>query len=264
MPSPSSRYRRYGLSLAICGALLCAPVTASAQDPGVDDVVNAGVDRLEKNQAFQQRINELDEAIRDKVERYREVNKEIEGLEVYLDQLQSQVSSQDAEKTDLNESIDRVTQIERQITPLMLKMIKGLERFVSLDKPFLQKEREKRIARLQDMMGRSDVSVAEKFRNVLEAYQTEVDYGRTIEAYRGSLASGDQPREVDFLRIGRIALLYQTLDDTETGVWNPNSEQWETLPATYNSQISEGLRIAREQAAPSLISLPLNTPEETQ
>ncbi|MFE8071324.1 DUF3450 domain-containing protein [Marinobacteraceae bacterium S3BR75-40.1] len=259
--------RKLGMTTLLSGALVGGLVSAGsawAADEALNDIVQTGVERQQKNQAFQQRINQLDDAIREKVENYREVNKQIEGLEVYLAQLQRQVSSQEAEMADLNSSIDRVTEIERQITPLMLKMVEGLKKFVALDMPFLEKERQERVARLQKMMDRSDVSAAEKFRNVLEAYQTEIDYGRNIEAYRGTLKQDGGEREVDFLRIGRIALLYQTLDNSETGQWNPNTEQWESLPPTYRTQVEDGLRIAREQAAPDLIKLPLTTPEEAK
>lgn len=258
--------RRPGLTAVLSSALyggLLVSLPAAAQDGQLEKLVDTGVERQQTNKAFQQRIDQLDEDIQAKVQSYRDINKEIEGLEVYLSQLEQQVANQNSEKTDLEGSIEQVTMIERQITPLMLKMIKGLERFVDLDLPFLREAREKRVARLNNMMGRSDVSVAEKFRNVLQAYQTEIDYGRTIEAYRGPLTAGDREREVDFLRVGRIAVLYQTLDGRETGLWNRQTESWETLPATYASQVDEGLRIAREQAAPSLLKLPLNTPQES-
>jgi len=263
MMSPGGRWQVICRNLGLCAVLfggIGVGAAAFGEDETLDRIVDTGVERLEKNKAFQQRINQLDEAIREKVEQYRDVNKEIDGLEVYLAQLERQVKSQEQEMADLNQSIDQVTLIERQITPFMLKMIEGIDRFVSLDMPFLKEDRTERVARLRDMMGRSDVSAAEKFRNVLEAYQTEIEYGRTIEAYRGTLAESE--RDVDFLRVGRIALLYQTLDGTQTGLWNPQEESWQELPATYNTQVREGLKIAREQAAPDLIKLPLSTPEE--
>ena len=247
------------------GVLMGAPIAAQeAQDSTLEDIVETGKSRLQQNREFQQRINALDEEIRDKVESYRSVNKEIEGLEVYLAQLERQVQSQEKEKSELEQSIEEVTEIKRQITPLMLKMVDGLDQFVALDLPFLEDQREGRVAELKETLDRSDVSTPEKFRNVLQAYQTEIDYGRTIEAYRGSLEHEGREREVDFLRIGRIALLYQSLDGTESGVWLDEEERWKTLPATYNSQIQEGLKIAREQAAPNLIRMPLPAPVEVE
>lgn len=252
-------------SVLLCSMLGVGMVlggTALAQDSSLEDIVETGKSRLSENREFQQRINELDDEIREKVEKYRGVNKEIEGLEVYLAQLNRQVDSQEQEMDELEQSIEEVTLIKRQITPLMLKMVDGLEKFVDLDLPFQADKREDRVAELKETLDRSDVSTPEKFRNVLEAYQSEIEYGRTIDAYRGTLERDGEEREVDFLRIGRIALMYQSLDGRESGVWVEEEERWKTLPATYNSQILEGLKIAREQSAPNLIRMPLPAPGE--
>ena len=135
--------------------------------------------------------------------------------------------------------------------------IDAIDAFVRLDTPFLIEERRERIAGLHEMMSRADVSNAEKFRQIMEAYQVENEYGRTIEAYRGTLERGDKEITVDFLRFGRIALVYQTLDESEAGVWNQETRAWELLDSGYRSAIRQGLRIARKQAAPDLIRLPL-------
>jgi len=113
------------------------------------------------------------------------------------------------------------------------------------------------------MMERSDVTAAEKFRRVLEAFSIEMDYGRTIEAYKGSLEVDGRTQEVDFLRIGRVSLTYQSVGGNRTGGWNSETRQWEELPPeTYKAQVAQGLRIARKQVAPDLIVIPVNAAEE--
>jgi len=62
---------------------------------------------------------------------------------------------------------------------------------------------------------------------------------------------------VDLLRFGRIALVYQSLDETQTGYWDKETRAWVPLDSSYRSSIRQGLRIARKQAAPDLIRLPL-------
>ena len=66
---------------------------------------------------------------------------------------------------------------------------------------------------------------------------------------------------VNFLRVGRIALVYQALDESEAGVWNQRSRRWEPLDGSFGSAIRDGLRIARKQVAPDLIRLALPAPE---
>ena len=139
----------------------------------------------------------------------------------------------------------------------MLRMIEGLEQFVRLDVPFLPEERSNRIADLKTMMDRADVAPSEKFRRVMEAYQVEMDYGRTLEAYSGIHTINGQERDVDFLRVGRTALIYQTRDASLQGSWNKQTRQWEELPSSYRTQITKGLRMAKKQLAPDLLMLPV-------
>jgi hypothetical protein len=202
----------------------------------------------------QSRIDALSEETDKMLAEYRTRLKQIDALRIYNSQMEQLIASQDMEMASLRRQIDDVEVVGRGVTPLMLKMIDGLDAFVKLDIPFLKEERSRRLANLRDLMGRADVTNAEKYRRILEAYQIENDYGRTIEAYRGTLPDG---RTVDFLRVGRIALIYQSLDADEAAVWDPAESQWIELDSSYRMAIKQGLRIARKQSAPDLIRLPL-------
>ena len=148
----------------------------------------------------------------------------------------------------------------------MLRMLDGLGQFIELDIPFLLKERRERVARLKATMDQADVTAAEKFRAVLEAVQIENEYGRTIEAYKGSLeVKQGNTQEVDFLRIGRIALLYQSVGGNFNGYWDQASRSWKPLTEPeYRNYIAKGLQIARKQIAPELIMVPVSAPEESK
>jgi hypothetical protein len=142
-------------------------------------------------------------------------------------------------------------------------MIEALENFVQLDLPFLPDERSRRIADLRELMIRADVTDSERYRRIAEAYQIENEYGRTIEAYQGELDLDGQKRQVDFLRVGRIAFLYQTLDGAKTGVWDHRSQAW-TEASASRGDVRKGLRIARKQTAPDLLKLPVPSPEAAE
>ena len=157
-----------------------------------------------------------------------------------------------------------MTVVERQLTPLMYEMIETLDRFVKLDVPFLEDERRQRIDHLRELMGRADVTVSEKYRRLLEAYQIENEYGRPIEADRGEVEVDGARREVDFLRIGRVVLLYATLDGKRGGVWNADEKRWDKLEDRYRNSLRQGLRIARKQAAPDLLTLPVAAPKSAE
>ncbi|MEJ2514306.1 MAG: DUF3450 domain-containing protein [Gammaproteobacteria bacterium] len=246
--------------IALLLALTAAPAWSQS---GLEPAIQAGKQRIRAAQAAQDQIDALSDEIRSSVDEYRALQKEIEGLEIYTAQLSRQIESQQEEVGQLEESIDNVTLVERQITPLMLRMIDALEQFVALDMPFLQDERRARVGGLQELVDRADVTVAEKFRNVLEAYLQELEYGRTIEAWRGTVQVNGGQQEVDLLRIGRVGMFYRSLDGRTGGVWDANTRDWIDADAGTRIQIDRGLRIARQQAAPDLLRLPFETPEST-
>lgn len=209
----------------------------------------------------QAKIDALTEETRELYHEYKTVLKEVEGLRVYNRQLEKQIANQNREMSQLNESIDRVTVIERQITPLMMRMIDGLEQFVELDLPFLANERQDRIERLREIMDRADVAVSEKFSQVLRAFQIENEYGRTMEAYGATINVGGVDRIVDVLKMGRVVLVYQTSDGEETGMWNQAARQWEVLDEEFTTPVRNGMRMARKQLAPNMLLLPVTAPE---
>ncbi len=259
--STSSVMRLARAALAV-GLGLAAISATNAQS--LDSVFSADERRIKLAQQSQERIDNIVEDTRSALDQYRSVTKELDGLNVYNTLLQRQIDNQNAEIADLTNSIDQVTVIERQIMPLMLDMIQGLRQFVELDVPFLPEERQKRLNFLDTLIERSDVSVAEKFRRVMEAYQIESDYGRNIESYKGLIEVGEGTREVDFLRVGRVALLYQTEDGAYAGAWDQQARQWMPLDSTYRNQVRQALRVAKKQVAPDLMMLPIAAPEEAR
>jgi len=161
------------------------------------------------------------------------------------------------ESTELQAQLATIEETQAEVMPLLQRMLSSLEQFIELDVPFLEDERADRLAQLKELMVRPEVTVAEKYRRVLEAYQIESDYGRTLEAWRGSLDVDGRQRVVEFLRLGRLMLFYQTLDGHTQGYWNNTARQWQPLPASYNRTLQQGLNMARQQQTPALLRLPL-------
>ena len=228
----------------------------SAQN--VDQIISAEGNRIEQGQESQDSIDVVVDATSGIIEQYRAITKEVDGLVVYNTLLQRQIDDQNETLRQMRESIDNVQFVERQILPLLTRMITGLEQFVSLDVPFLIEERSSRVTNLTEVLERADVSAAEKFRVVMEAWQIENDYGRTIEAYTDNVDG----REVDVLRIGRVALLYQTPDGQISGSWDKDLNQWIVVDNGFRTAIRNGIRLARNQIGPDLLLLPIAAPKE--
>jgi hypothetical protein len=236
------------------------PLVASSQ--ALEQILKAQQNRTQLAQESQERIDQTVNGTRKLEDRFKATLKEIDGLKVYNTLLGLQVANQMDKIEDLKNSIDQVEVINRQIIPIMTQMIEGLEQFVELDVPFLQEERRERVAKLNDLMERDDVSVAEKFRKVTEAYQIENDYGSTIQSYKSALTIDGANRELDFLRVGRIALLYRSPDGKLSGAWDQQNRQWQALGNEYKNQIKFGIQIATKQKAPTeLVLLPVAAAE---
>ncbi len=250
-----------GLRVVAGAAVLLFAGAASAQTLGA--VISATIKKNEANEASQKRVEAI-VAQTDKLESSsRQVLKETDGLNVYIELLENQVRNQEIEMEILANSAEKVSVIERQILPQMKKMIDALESFIALDMPFLQEERAQRVARLNSDLQRADVSVAEKFRSVVEAYKIEADYGKEIETYKDTIEDSDGTYAVDILRIGRIGLYWQNADASVTRGWDHQQKRWIDLGDEYRSAVRNGIQVAGKKKAPEMLLLPLPGPEAT-
>ena len=244
------------VSVAFLAASLLA-VSGSVFAQSVDQVLQAQDKRLDLAQQSQERVNGIVEGTRSLEDQYRSINKEIDGLKVYNRLMIAQTSGQGAVLEDISLSVDQVDVINRQIFPLMERMIDGIEQSVKLDVPFLKDERTDRVNKLKDIMERSDVSVAEKFRKVMEAYQIENDYGTSVDQYKQTIALADgSTRDYNMLRVGRVGLYFQSEDTQITGRWDMESQEW-ALDDDARNEVRKGLRMAKQLIAPELILIPI-------
>ena len=218
----------------------------------VSDVNKTGGQWLVAQADSQKRVDALADQRRDLSSDYRTTLRESEGLKLYLQQLRAQLQSQQEEMAAIRQESQELDRTNIEIQPLMLRMLESVDQFVQLDVPFLKEERVARVARLKEMMPRADVTVSEKYRRIVEAYQIEMEYGRTIEAYRGKLSD----KEVDFLRVGRVGLFFQTPDGKETGYWDREKKDW-VADGSYAEGVTEGLKVAKKQTSPNLLIVPI-------
>lgn len=250
-----------GMTVATVSLVAVLAVGAvSAQQ--LDEPIEKRVEANETGAESQKRVEVMATATDQLIAEYRLTNKKIESLNIFNRQLSVVIESQNEELASLQRQIDDVEEVGRSVTPLMLKMIDSLAQFVEVDIPFLSEQRRARVDGLRILMRRSDVADAERYRRILEAYQVESDFGRTIEAYAGTLNRNGVDVPVDYLRVGRIGLIYQTRDLEEVGAWNHELQGFEPLDSSYFNWVSDGLRVAKKTSSPKLIRIPLAQPEQ--
>lgn len=241
-------------------AVICLPIFAqeNTKDSNlVLDSINLSTTSIEKSGLTQEQIVRLDEQTRILLADYQSTTKEYESLKLYNDQVQKIINSQINEIENIILKIDELDKTNQRIVPFMLRMIDGLENFIQLDLPFLLNERTSRVDNLKVTMDRGDVSTSEKFRLIIEAYKTELEYGRTIESYRDNITINNVETSADFLRIGRVALTYLTVDGSKGGYWDTNSSSWEKSTSSIKRSTADALKVASKQAPPALIKIPV-------
>jgi hypothetical protein len=255
------RLKRLAVSVALsvgsCGYL------ASTHADTLQKVFQVGQAKTKEAQQSQKKIDVLADSTRDSLQDYKQVLKQNEGLKVYISRLDKQIGDQDRRIKNLEESIVQVTVVQRQLPAVIERMIDSLDQFVSLDFPFYADERQQRLEFLRNNLSRSDLTVAEKFRQVLEAYKIENEYGRKVSTYKGRVeVEPGSEREVTMLQIGRVALMYQTTDGAISGAWDPEAKAWVQLDSgQYKNAIRQAIRIADNQAAKDILTVPVAAPE---
>lgn len=245
----------------ICLFVLCLCPPVLAADEALDQAISDTVKTHEEAEKTQQTIDKLADSTQDMLQEYRNTLQQTDSLKSYNNQLEKIITNQEETLVSVKRQLDSVEGTQRNIVPLMLRMVAVLGEFIHLDMPFLREERMARQEILQEMMDRSDVTLPDKFRRVMEAYQIEMGYGRTIATGNETILMDGKQYTVNTLRIGRLAYLYQTLDGKESGYWSKQSGGWEKLPKDYNASIAEGILIADRQAPPNLFKIPVPAAE---
>ena len=235
---------------------------AFANADSLEAIMQVGKDRTAEARASQTKIDRLADETRDLLADYKRVMKQVEGLRVYNARLDRQIANQERRIADIDQAISDAAIIQRQIPPLVTRMLDGLDQFIDLDMPFDLDTRKGNIEAVRANLDRSDVTSAEAFRQVLELYSIELQYGRGIESYSDTIEVDGASREVDVLRIGRVALVAQTTDGASTRAWNNSSRSWEELSsADYSAAVRKAVRIAKKQATIELLNMPIAAPE---
>jgi hypothetical protein len=255
-----ARPRFIYLLIILCSAGLPRPAAADE----LKSAIEAQQTVQSEGARSQQTVEKLDEETRILLDQYRSALSTLENLKDYNTQMERQVGDQKQEIARREAELGLIEQTRRHIVPFMLRMLKVYEQLVGLDMPFLPEERRRRVEQLKEMMQRSDITLAEKYRRLLEAYRVEAEYGHTIEAYQGKLENGGVVRTVQFLRLGRVGLYYLTLDGSEAASWHPREKRWLGLGDGYREPIKQAILIAKRQLPPDLVKLPLPAPEAIQ
>lgn len=248
----------------VAASVFSALALGSSQVVAADKLSNLQKEQGKINTASahsQKKINAVYEQTQDLFADYRQTVDETENLKVYNDHVARLVADQQRSIDSLQSQIDSIVETKRGVIPLMYKMIDALDKFIDLDVPINLDERKARVKHLRELMGQSDVSVSEQFRQVLEAYQIENEYGTMIRAYRGELDSNGKKVAVDFFNLGRTAMLALSLDQKSAWAWDKEKRGWDKLGDEYVGSVTTAVKMAKKLVPYDLIKLPIEAAE---
>jgi len=256
----SKMSKRTQIASCVLGALALGNASIVSADQ-LQDLQNEEAKIHKAAAQSQEKINNLFEQSQEMLAEYRNVIDSTESLKVYNDYLANLVADQQRGIDSLQRQIDSIDETRQNIVPLMFNMIDSLEEFIKLDIPINIEERTARVQRLCDVMSNSSVTVAERFRVVLEAYQTENEYGSKIETYAGTIEDSGQQVSVDFFNLGRTALLALSKDQKSAWAWDNDSRSYQKLGDEYLNSIIQAVRMAQGLVPEDLIKLPIKAAE---
>lgn len=243
------RSRRLPVAMLLMGA--CAVALAQ------DEVREESIDAQRAQAGLQHKIDAADDATREALSELRAAEREASRLQAYNDELTPLVKRQEETIVQREQALETLSETRETLPTLMRDLVERLRRLVQADLPFLREERLARVEELERMLSNGEMSAADKLDRLLGAWRTELDYGRELDAWRGPLV-GSEDREVEYLRLGRLGLYYTTPDGNAGGVWKVETQDWQALNDAQLAEVSRGMRIAREQRAPELLTLPVS------
>jgi Protein of unknown function (DUF3450) len=239
--------------------LVSSVVMAFAQEKGTGKAAVEG----ETKQALQNRQvtqKELDQWSAEKVElvgRMRSARSSVEWLQERKSAEEARVESLEGRISELRRRLEEADRLEGSMQDTLLIILSRVEQSVDRGLPFLPEERDNRLRQVRTELARPDFTAAEKLRRVLEVLQVEADYANNAEVYQGRIEVGGQELYADILRIGRMALFWQTPDLERVGTYDHSTSEWVELPGGEKRNIGRAIEMATRMRPVELIDLPL-------
>ncbi|QFU22058.1 DUF3450 domain-containing protein [Shewanella eurypsychrophilus] len=251
------------IATALVGALALAGSNLVIADP-LSDVQKADAKIHAEAATSQNKVDKYFDQAQDMVFEYGSVADERESLKSYNDYVAGLVADQEATMKSIQGDINGVDTLRQGVVPLMFKMVDALEQFVALDLPFNKEVRIGRVENLKTLLNSAEVTLAEKYRLILDAYSIEREYGATLSVKTGKLELNGKEVLVDFFNFGRVSLYAMSLDQRSAWMFNNDTKGWDKLEDSTLREITKGIRIARKQGAPDLFALPIPAAEAAQ
>ncbi|MCJ8338896.1 MAG: DUF3450 domain-containing protein [Pseudomonadales bacterium] len=241
--------------LGILFLCLCASNLSAASK--IDDVKSELLASHSQSAAVQQQIDQLHQSAGEAEHQYRTLMLQLDSVNAYNQQLQQRMALQQQSLSDIAKQLVSVTEVDREIIPLMLKMQQSLANFVAADLPFLRSQRNSDLAQLERDLKNVLLPVSDKYQNLLQAFLREEKYSHVMHSYQAQLQVQGGNMQVNYLQLGRMALYYQSLEGGESALWSQRNNTWLSLDSAANKELSQAIKMAGGQAVTRLLNFTL-------
>ena len=242
-----------GAMMAALVAGLAMPAVAQSE---LRQALETGEQATRRAEQVQEQINQLDDQRSDSVSEFRTLLQRTQAAQLYARQQEKVVESQQRELESLQNQLERVDEITAQTTPMLIDMIADLEAFVQADLPFRLEERAERVNQLRAAMENPQVPIVEQYRLIIEAYKTEMEYGRTIQTWPEQIDIDGNPVMVDMFLYGRVALVYMSPDRRHAARFDRASQAWVPVESRFKENIATAIKVAKGTTTPSVLYAP--------
>jgi len=239
-------------------ALLLAGAAPAADEVG--EALEASLAAQRAGRESQQRVNRLFEETRALHEKRRAAEWQALQLAAYAEQLEQEALVQEQKRDGIKAELELVASTGTDLLPLTQRMLAELEALIARDLPFLQEVRRKRVAEARVLLEDPQRSSAEKFRRVLEAWRSEVEYGYSLGAEDSTTDCEGRPGASTVVRVGRVGLYCLEVDGRRAARWDAVAKRWTELDGDDAEEVARAAAMARAKAQPELLVLPVSRP----
>lgn len=187
--------------------------------------------------------------------RYFQLKEGTDMVRLELAHMEEVTAKQNAYLERKRRMVHEMEKIGRELLPYLQQQVARLSGHITSDLPFLQQERATRIDNLNSILNDIEIPLSEKLRRTFEAMRVEMDYGKSIETTRTEIDYKGQKVLVNMLRLGRTALLMQTIDEQESGLYADGA--WVALPGHYGEEIKKAMEITKRRRPVDFVNLPI-------
>lgn len=241
------------------GAILAATVigfTAPAVAQGLDRAIATGEQATRRAEQVQQQINQLDDERSDMVGEFRTLLQRKTAAELYARQQAAAVESQEREIASLTDQLARVDEITSQTVPMLEALVDDLDTFIDADLPFRIEQRKERVARLREYLVDPNISVTERYRQIMDAYTAEMESGRKTDTWTETIDVDGSPVQVNMVLFGRVALVYMDPTGRYAKRYDRDTQTWVDLEGRYKPEIDKAIRIIQGKRTQDVMYVP--------